>query len=571
MRIYHRAPKSLEFQSPFAPLQLAVEDEAQLEAVARMFVHNTVVQYEKFIDQDRRKVDKNQWKCVKHERDLRIFLQRRRKNVERRMRRQQRFRQIRRRNSDIIDFSDVDTYSPSVIGRDSSCRSSVSSLFSRRTGSFMSNCSNSTSSDSRSMGYSSDSDNAVGPSGIELPVLQLVGSVPGSMDDAMYGTLGATINAMRVNSAHECQNITAGAVLATITTPTTADPFRSLTIKWVEHGGPTIDHYRYHPLHYPVTLPGAGNREDLVFLEATGTTTLATGERVGYQLRHSVHFSQTHIRHNVRRGNMSTCTLFRDEDATSQSGSVEVFARACLSGGNAAVRSTMTQMAATGDVVLCGRMKKLAWMLAQRQPPAHHMMGCITHQNSLASLTRSLPPRRSRHGSITVTISAAAAASTSVTDSKLCVTCKKRGLWFGSHSKKKKPSTTCQLCWRYVCLSCRLKKKVTSCISDPRRDDHLSTHVVQRDVTLCNVCVHQSMVVTRARDVAREEIEADPKYRRIFFPTQARERASDDYLHTRMLAQLSGSTRDNTNVFCHMSIGSRRPEHAVREHFQRCA
>ncbi|KAG1691771.1 hypothetical protein DVH05_026145 [Phytophthora capsici] len=578
MRIHHRSGKSPEFKSPFAPLQLAVEDEAQLEAVARMFVQNTVVQYEKFIEQDRRKVDNNHWKCIKHERDLRVYLQRRRKDVERRMRRHMRLRSFRYRSSETAEFSDADSYCPSISSRDSSC-SSVSSIFSRRTGSFTSNYSNTNSSDSRSTAYSNDSEIGAGPStqaGVELPLLQLVGSVPGSLDDAMYGAIGATADAMRVKSAYEHDNVTDGAVLATITHPTAADPFRSLTIKWVEHEGPTIDHHRYHPLHYPVTLPGASSREDLIFLEATGTTRLATGERVGYQLRHSVHFPQTFIRSNVRRGNMSTCTLFRDGDATTGSssegpgrGSVEVFARACLSGGNSAVRSTSASMAAMGTVVLCGRMKKLAWMLSQRQPPVHLMLGNLAHQTSLAGLTRSLPPQKARFNSLTVTVSAAAAASTAVTDSKLCVTCKKRGPWFSAHGNKKKPATTCQLCWRYVCSSCRLKKTVVSCVADPRRDDRYTTHVVQREVTLCNVCVHQSMVATSARDVAREEIEADPKRWRFPSPTH-RERSSDGHLQANLLAQLNVSTR-GTSALRPVSVASLRSERAVNDVFQRCA
>ncbi|KAE9291430.1 hypothetical protein PF008_g25327 [Phytophthora fragariae] len=581
MRIHHhKSAKSPEFKSPFAPLQLATEDEAQLEAVARIFVQNTVVQYEKFIEQDRRKVDGNHWKCIKHERDLRVFLQRRRKDVERRMRRHQRLRSFRYRSSETAEFSDADTYTPSIGSRDSSC-SSVSSFFSRRTGSFTSNYSSTNSSDSRSTTISNNSpDLGAGAAtlmGVELPVLQLVGSVPGALDDAMFGAIGATADDVRVKSAYEHDNVTDGAVLATIITPTTDDPFRSLTIKWVEQEGPTIDHHRYHPLHYPVTLPGASTREDLIFLEATGTTTLANGDRIGFQLRHSVHFPQTHIRHNVRRGNMSTCTLFRNGDATTVDaaegpcrGSVEVFARACLSGGNAAVRSTTQAMAATGNVVLCGRMKKLAWMLAQRQPPAQQLMGYVAQQTSLAGLTRSLPERRARHGSLTVTVSAAAAAVMSATDSKLCVTCKKRGPWFSAHGNKKKPATTCQLCWRYVCSSCRLKKTVISCVTDPRRDDRLTTHVIQRDVTLCNVCVHQSMVATSARDVAREEIEADPKRWRFPSPMHARERASDGYLQAHLLAQLAGSTR-GTSALRPVSALSMRSELAVNELFQRCA
>ncbi|KAG2925828.1 hypothetical protein PC119_g4144 [Phytophthora cactorum] len=206
----------------------------------------------------------------------------------------------------------------------------------------------------------------------------------------------------------------------------------------------------------------------------------------------------------------------------------------------------------------------------KRQPPMQQMMGFISHQNSLASLTRSLPPQKARHGSLTVTVPAAAAAATTVTDTKLCVTCKKRGPWFSTHGKKKKPATTCQLCWRYVCSSCRLKKTVMNCVTDPRRDDRLSTHVVQREVTLCNVCVHQSMVATSARDVAREEIEADPKRWRFPSPTHTRERSSDGYLQAHLLSQLNASTH-GTSALRPVSIVSLRSEHAVNDLFQRCA
>ncbi|KAI9909508.1 hypothetical protein PsorP6_015080 [Peronosclerospora sorghi] len=524
MRIHHRPVKSPGYESPFSPLQLAVEDEAQLEAVARLFVQNTVMQYEKFIEQDRRKIDSDHWKCIKHDRDLRVYLQRRQKDVERRMRRRSRLGTFGTRRSNATELSSTETFSASF-----GSRSSSGSL-GRKTDSFSSNCSTTNPLETRPTSLHHESGlGGAGRStllGVELPILQLVGSVPGSLDDAMYGALGATSDSMRVKSAYERDDTINGAVLATISAPTTADPFRSLTIKWVERQGPTIDHPRYHPLHYPVTLPGASTREDLVFLEATGTTTLATGERIGYQLRHSVHFPQTCVRPNVRRGNMSTCTLFHDGEAISTNaregparGSVEVFARACLSGGNAAIRSTTAAMAATGMVVLCGRMKKLAWMLAQRQPPPTQASGgYASRQSSLPMLPRSFPQRKTRRGSVTVTVSAAAAASPSTTDSLLCVTCKKRGPWYSTHSKKKKkPATTCQLCWRFVCSSCRVKKTVMKCITDARRDDHLMTNVVQRDVTLCNVCMHQSMVATSARDVAREELEADPK--RWHFPS----------------------------------------------------
>ncbi|RLN91981.1 hypothetical protein BBJ28_00022492 [Nothophytophthora sp. Chile5] len=587
-----RIPRSIstptpQFASPFAPLQLAAEDEAQLEAVAQLFVRNTVVQYERFLEQ-KRQVSNDHWKCIKHERDLRVFLQRRKKDVDRRQRRRLRLRSLRQHGANIEAFSDSDGSFASLGSRDSSCSSIASTYGGRSVGSFASVNSNTNSSDSSWTSTTSDvrTSNASSLLGVELPVLQLVGSVPGSLDDALFGALGATTESMRVKSAYEHDNTTNCAVLATITAPSTDHPFRSLTIKWLEQGGSSPDHRRSHPLHYPISLP----REDLVFLEATGTTTLSTGERVAFQLRHSVHFPQTLARHNVQRGNMSTCLLFREGDAAN--GCLEVFARACLSGGNSAVRATAQTMAGAGRVVLCGRMKKLAWLLTQRQPPQHpphahqHMqqlLGLAAEQADLMALTRSLPVRKRESvnrnvnatAPTTVTISAAAAAATCSVGIKRCVTCKKRPTWFSVGGEKKKAATTCQLCLSYVCSSCRLKKTVVSCVPPTSREQtgqRPETCVVQREVTLCNICVHHAMVATSACDVAREEIEADPKRWRQRVTLQpvapSFDRASHGYSHPQLLAT---ATSRVTGVHRPASSISLRSGIAVRELIDRRA
>jgi hypothetical protein len=192
------------------------------------------------------------------------------------------------------------------------------------------------------------------PSGLaDLPGLLTIGTMEGSVDDAMYGLMTPTLASMRLKYFYAGDQLANGAVLATIESPSAADPFQSLNVKWVES---------YQP---PVVRPIVTNR-DFVYMEATGFTQLRDGESVGYHLLHSVHFPQTpKLRRNIR-GAVSICGLYRQRNRV-----VEHFTRASVNSGGLAPRSLAVKhisvaLVSARKMVRCAQLKKLAWLLRLR-------------------------------------------------------------------------------------------------------------------------------------------------------------------------------------------------------------
>ncbi|GMF39019.1 unnamed protein product [Phytophthora fragariaefolia] len=133
----------------------------------------------------------------------------------------------------------------------------------------------------------------------KLPALLMVGPLPGTLDENMFGLVSPTIEAMRIKTSY-LNDFNAAAVLATIVEPSEKEPFRSVVVKWME-----------------IDIPGASigivwNR-DYVYLESSGILHLKNGERVGYHLFHSVSFPQAPELPNRVRGNMSFCGIFHQE------------------------------------------------------------------------------------------------------------------------------------------------------------------------------------------------------------------------------------------------------------------
>lgn len=104
-----------------------------------------------------------------------------------------------------------------------------------------------------------------------------VGSVPGSVDDMLLGSLGAHPKDMAaytaVVSTHSCIR---SEVLAPILLPTRIRPELSVVIKWMAFGS------LWWTLNRVVTL------RDFVVVEATGSTINSMGERVGYHIIQSI-------------------------------------------------------------------------------------------------------------------------------------------------------------------------------------------------------------------------------------------------------------------------------------------
>ncbi|GMF32428.1 unnamed protein product [Phytophthora lilii] len=163
----------------------------------------------------------------------------------------------------------------------------------------------------------------------ELPIVLVAGTIEGDLDDTIYGFVCSTLDMMRIKTSYIQDTMYRACVLATLVKPTAEDPFRSVTIKWVEKG---------QPLHVRAVI----KNRDFVYMKSTGTQFLRNGERVGYQLVHSVQFPETLARDSAIRGNMSMTVVYRQRE----NNVVDVFIKGFFNPAGGLTRSIITRSAA---------------------------------------------------------------------------------------------------------------------------------------------------------------------------------------------------------------------------------
>ncbi|KAL4114270.1 hypothetical protein PRIC2_014593 [Phytophthora ramorum] len=200
----------------------------------------------------------------------------------------------------------------------------------------------------------------------ELPLLLVTGHVAGHMHDAMYGLTSATTRAMKMNSAYAEDALEDAQVLAAIEGPSIEQPFRFLGLKWaVRHDA----------------MSGVVKRRDLLYLEATGVTTMANGDRVGYRVMHSVSIkalamlAATSFSSSVIRARTSVVQLFHQqppaEGAGGLTGTLNVFTRGYYDPQGGMMQFMAVNAGAelllrmTFSVVDCAHLKKIAFAAQQ--------------------------------------------------------------------------------------------------------------------------------------------------------------------------------------------------------------
>ncbi|KAG7391754.1 hypothetical protein PHYBOEH_006612, partial [Phytophthora boehmeriae] len=110
----------------------------------------------------------------------------------------------------------------------------------------------------------------------EMPKMIWMGTVECELDDLMYGLVSESDEVTRINSSYSGNNVQDFATLATLENSTPSDPFHSLQLKWEVNSALT----KAKPVW---------RCRDFVYMEATGvTTSRATGQRIGYQILHSL-------------------------------------------------------------------------------------------------------------------------------------------------------------------------------------------------------------------------------------------------------------------------------------------
>ncbi|KAE8903127.1 hypothetical protein PF005_g21688 [Phytophthora fragariae] len=286
--------------------------------------------------------------------------------------------------------------------------------------------------------WSSDED-AV-PTKSDMPVVLRVGTVLGRLDDLMFGCVNPTLDVMRIRASY-VHDVHIGAVLCPVIEPSKEEPFRSLIVKWL-----TLDN--------PFESTNLIKTRDFVYIEATGILHFASGDRVGYHLKHSIEFPQTKPQPNVIRAKMSYCSFFRQIHTNV----IDMFGTSTMVPGGdirrfISIRVATDALLSTANLVFCGQMKKLSWMLQQQ---------------------RSVGLQRERN--------------------KNCVMCNKST---ASGIRGTFGKSTCKLCYGSVCYSCKINWRVSFI--------ELGGELVQRKIAFCMTCISSASICdakTAARDQA---------------------------------------------------------------------
>ncbi|GLE10961.1 hypothetical protein PINS_up023234 [Pythium insidiosum] len=190
----------------------------------------------------------------------------------------------------------------------------------------------------------------------QLHVLLTVGTVVGALDDAMYGVLNHTTDAMRLKTAYVEDTIDNCAVLATVLSPTTERPFQSMTIKWMVK-------------KLPFAVRAMTKNRDAVYVESMGMRKLKNGERIGFQLLHSIDFPQTPPLPMFIRANLSICSIWRQLEPER----VQIYTKTFFDVPDKlllplVIRSTADALVSVWRFMHCAQMKKITWFTRRRTP-----------------------------------------------------------------------------------------------------------------------------------------------------------------------------------------------------------
>ncbi|KAL4158185.1 hypothetical protein PRNP1_003964 [Phytophthora ramorum] len=194
-------------------------------------------------------------------------------------------------------------------------------------------------------------------SSLDVADIRSVGFKDGTIEDGVYGAMSPTTEVFRTKSAYVDDKIEECNVLAVIDNVTDADPFTCLTVRWRVTENPPV--MRTFLKSY-----------DHIYLEATGFTTLSNGDRVSFQLLHSIdfpHFTPPLSTHS--RGQVAGILFMRQIEKDV----VQIHGRAVFAIPFERARSLFTHMVLVSmsksciNIFFAAHMRKLRWALHERR------------------------------------------------------------------------------------------------------------------------------------------------------------------------------------------------------------
>ncbi|GMF21573.1 unnamed protein product [Phytophthora lilii] len=217
-----------------------------------------------------------------------------------------------------------------------------------------------------------------------IPSLLLLGSVVGKLEDIMYGVVAPTDESLKIKSSCIRDGVVDSKVLEELVCPTVDDPFHHVSIQWRLY-----------------------EDRDCVTLDTTGIMQTSWGERVGYNVSHSVGFPQlpAFTELGIARGNMSVCSLYRQK----ANNTVECYTRGFfdLSSGThshaiLALQTIATQWLSFSRNMECAQMKKLAWRLRKSSGDSDIIQLAATRPKQKPADSACRPPSSVQLGSVSM-------------------------------------------------------------------------------------------------------------------------------------------------------------------------
>ncbi|GMF44115.1 unnamed protein product [Phytophthora fragariaefolia] len=196
------------------------------------------------------------------------------------------------------------------------------------------------------------------------PALLMTGITWGTVEDCMFGAYSPTLETMRIKASY-VEDTSGGAVLAVLEEPTPEDPFRSMTIKWIE-------------LDLPFNSTSLVKNRDYVYIEYVKTVKMSNGERIGCQIYHSINFPQTKELPNRVRANMTVCGIFRQLGPDT----VEVYGSGIVDPAGDMIKAFVVTNGATESVFL--------WSMCLQQARTMSPMDVINDQMKSSTKDRNL-------------------------------------------------------------------------------------------------------------------------------------------------------------------------------------
>ncbi|GMF52383.1 unnamed protein product [Phytophthora fragariaefolia] len=135
--------------------------------------------------------------------------------------------------------------------------------------------------------------------GTKIPVMICTATMPGTLEDAMYGSYVDDAASFRRRSAYEQDLADDIGMLAAFDRPSQKDPFQFMGLTWVLHSFPGLG---------AVVKP-----RDFLLLQRIGMSRTSQGELIGFTITQSVpHRDVPELsQYDIIRGKMSMCTIYR--------------------------------------------------------------------------------------------------------------------------------------------------------------------------------------------------------------------------------------------------------------------